>query len=384
MGHRPRVLVLTPDFPPAAGGIQLLVHRLAAAMTRLDPVVVAPGGDGASEFDRSSAVPVRRVGELAIHHRATVARLNAAAVVIAGRLRPDVILSAHIVTSPAASYVRKHFGIPFVQYVHANEIGARRRLAEFAIGHADAVIAVSRHTCRLAELAGAATGKLYRIPPGVDLPTRHSRQRARQPTIITVARLEDRYKGHDTMIRALPIVRARVPTVRWVVVGAGPRRRTLERLADIYGVSTSVSFLGELSNDERDVWLERAHVFAMPSRVPGDGMGGEGFGIVYLEAAWHELPVVAGDAGGAVDAVADGETGLLVDANDPVAVADALTTLLLDTDLRRTLGRNGAARTREFTWARTVGHVEDLLLSLHSSRDRPVSPGRRRHNERER
>jgi phosphatidylinositol alpha-1,6-mannosyltransferase len=169
------------------------------------------------------------------------------------------------------------------------------------------------------------------------------------------------------MIRALALVRARVPDVQWVVIGAGPRREQFERLAEIYGVGPCARFLGQVANEERDGWLERAHLFAMPSRVPGGGLGGEGFGIVYLEASWRGLPVVAGNIGGAVDAVVDGETGLLVDANDPVDVADAVTRLLLDQELSRRLGERGAARAQEFAWPIISHRVEELLLSLTRS-----------------
>ena len=364
MAARPRVLVLTPDFPPAPGGIQLLMHRLAATMSRLDPLVVAPGRDGAEEFDRSSNVAVRRVAEVPFAHQATVLRLNVESLRIMMRFRPDVVLSAHIVVSPAATFVRKCFGVPVVQYLHANEVGTRPRLAEYAVSRADAIIAVSSHTCELARHAGAPEGILHRIPPGVDLPPRETQERCQQPTIVTVARLEDRYKGHDTVIRALPLVRARVRNVQWIVVGNGPLLSMLDRLAEIYGVSSSTRFLGALDDHERDSWLERAHVFTMPSRLPGKGFGGEGFGIVYLEAAWHGLPVVAGNAGGAVDAVVDGDTGLLVDANDTVAVADALTTLLLDGDLRQRFGQSGSARARSFAWPAITEQVEDVLLSV--------------------
>ena len=96
--------------------------------------------------------------------------------------------------------------------------------------------------------------------------------------------------------------------------------------------------------------------------------GGEGFGIVYLEASWRGLPVVAGNVGGAVDAVLDGETGLLVDANDPVDVAASVTRLLVDQELSRTLGERGATRAREFAWPIITRRVEDLLLSLTRSR----------------
>lgn len=363
MVARPRVLVLTPDFPPAPGGIQLLIHRVAATMSRLEPLVVAPGHRD-NGFDSASTLRVHRVSEVAFDHRATILRLNAASLAAARRFRPDVVLSAHIVMSPAASLIRRRFGTPIVQYLHANEVGARPRLAEFAVARSDAVIAVSRHTCALARRAGANEEAVHRIPPGVDLRPRRPQPRCALPTILTVARLEDRYKGHDTVIRALPLVRARVGEVQWIVVGAGPRRQQLEQLADIYGVSSSSRFLGELSDDERDAWLERAHVFVMPSRVPGDGLGGEGFGIVYMEAAWHGLPVVAGNAGGAVDAVVDGESGLLIDANDPIAVADAVTTLLRDDNLRRQLGERGAGRAQEFAWPIITHRVEDVLLSV--------------------
>lgn len=364
MAAKPRVLILTPDFLPQPGGIQLMMHRLAATMSRLEPLVVAPRVDGAEQFDGSSPVAVHRVGAVPGGHAGTIAALNAAALGVARRFRPDVVLSAHIVLSPAAAAIRRRAGTPVVQYLHASEVVARRKLTAFAIVHSDATIAVSRHTQALARRYGAANGNLHLISPGVDLAERHIRQRLERPTLITVSRLEERYKGHDTVIRALPLVRARVGEVQWVVIGDGSLRRPLERLAETYGVASHIRFLGALGNAERDGWLEQAHVFTMPSRVAGDGLGGEGFGIVYLEANWHELPVVAGASGGALDAVADGESGLLVDPDDPVAVADALTRLLLDPELRRALGTTGAERARRFSWPIITERVEDVLLGV--------------------
>ena len=113
-----------------------------------------------------------------------------------------------------------------------------------------------------------------------------------------------------------------MPDVTWTVVGEGSLRPRLEALAAQYGVEAQVRFLGDLSDEERDRWYRSAHVFVMPSRLPPEG-GGEGFGIVYLEAAAHGLPVVAGNVAGARDAVVDGETGLLVDPTDHLEVAAA-------------------------------------------------------------
>jgi phosphatidylinositol alpha-1,6-mannosyltransferase len=102
----------------------------------------------------------------------------------------------------------------------------------------------------------------------------------------------------------------------------------------------------------------------MVSRLPAGRFAGEGFGIVYLEANAHGLPVVAGAAGGATDAVVHGETGLLVDPLDHVAVADALVALLSDRDLAVRLGGNGRARAERFTWEAAGRLVEAELLSL--------------------
>jgi len=101
----------------------------------------------------------------------------------------------------------------------------------------------------------------------------------------------------------------------------------------------------------------------MPSRLASNG-GGEGFGIAYLEAGALGVPVVAGNVAGALDAVVDGVTGLLVDPTDHVAVADAITALLLDRERAEQMGRAGAERAKQFAWPRIAGQVEELILSL--------------------
>jgi glycosyltransferase involved in cell wall biosynthesis len=101
----------------------------------------------------------------------------------------------------------------------------------------------------------------------------------------------------------------------------------------------------------------------MTSRLSSDG-GGEGFGIVYLEAGLHGLPVVGGDVAGARDAVVDGETGLLVDPNDHLAVAEAISELLTNPALAESLGRGGSQRAREHSWPSIARRVEDLLLEV--------------------
>jgi phosphatidylinositol alpha-1,6-mannosyltransferase len=102
----------------------------------------------------------------------------------------------------------------------------------------------------------------------------------------------------------------------------------------------------------------------MPSRLPDGGIGGEGFGIVYLEAAAHRLPVVAAREGGAVDAVDGERSAVLVDPRDPAAVAGALERLLLDRDLAARLGEAGYAWARRRSWQATGAEVADVLCEV--------------------
>ena len=279
------------------------------------------------------------------------------------RTRPDAILSLHIVTSPAARLLGRVLGIPVVQYLHADEMRTRPGLTRRAVA-AEAVIAVSEHTRTMALDAGADPARTRRIPNGTDLPPAPSAERTGPPVVLTVGRLTQTYKGHDVLIEALPLIRARVPGTRWVVVGDGPLRPGLEQAVAAAGLEEAVSFEGAVSAAERDRWLDEASVFAMPSRLPPGGKGGEGFGIAFLEASAHGLPVVAGNVGGALDAVRDGVTGVLVDPTDPAAVAGAVADLLEDPQRAQALGAAGAEWARDFAWDRVAAQVEDVVLEV--------------------
>ncbi|HWX96144.1 MAG TPA: glycosyltransferase, partial [Solirubrobacteraceae bacterium] len=186
---RPRLLVLTPDFPPSRGGIQLLVHRLVTGMSGFETRVVALDSEHAREFDATSPLRVRRVPA---YRRLGASRnlpLNAVGLLEAISFRPELTLSAHIVTSPAAAVVRRALGAQTVQYFYAKEIADKPRLAAFAARQADAVISISAYTTSLLVAAGVRTSSLHVIPPGVDLPADASPKPAARPTILTIARL---------------------------------------------------------------------------------------------------------------------------------------------------------------------------------------------------
>jgi phosphatidylinositol alpha-1,6-mannosyltransferase len=350
-----RVIVVTPDFPPATGGIQRLMGELVERSTWQSLVVTL------SHPDATAAPGTYRLRTARVPRRGQLALLNAAAVRKGRQWRPDAILCGHIAVSPGAIALGQALRVPVIQYVYAMEMAERPRTARFAVTRAAVTIAISRHTARLALNAGAPAERLMTIEQGVALEAVTPRTtRGDQPTILTVARLSDRYKGFDVLLRALPLVRSRVPEARWVVVGDGALRSELEATAKAWGLSAAVRFVGFVTDGERDAWFDKAHVFAMPSRVPAYG-GGEGYGLVYLEAGLHELPCVAGDAGAVSETVVHEETGILVDARDHVALADALVALLMDPVRSARLGRAGRERALARSWERMVCEVEAVV-----------------------
>ncbi|MFY9469749.1 MAG: glycosyltransferase family 4 protein, partial [Solirubrobacterales bacterium] len=225
----------------------------------------------------------------------------------------------------------------------------------------------------------ADASRIVVINPGVDLPadsaaapdpsTRGIDSR-RRPTIVTVARMVDEYKGHDVMIAAIDLLRRRGLEPRWIVAGDGPLRARYEREVRDRGLGALVTFTGTVGDRRRDDLLDRADVFAMPSRVPPGG-GGEGFGLVFLEAAARGLPVVAGDQGGAVDAVRQGETGLLVDPRSAEAVADALAQLLTDAGVAAQMSANARRHAAANSWS---GFAERVRETLVEAIGRPGAP----------
>jgi phosphatidylinositol alpha-1,6-mannosyltransferase len=222
-----------------------------------------------------------------------------------------------------------------------------------------------------AALTPAAAARMVHLPPGVDESAFHPGSggpelRARlglagRPVVVCVSRLVPR-KGQDTLITAWPQVLREVPDAVLLVVGGGPYAEKLARLAERTGVADAVRFTGAVPWAELPAHFGAGDVFAMPCRTRRGGLDVEGLGIVYLEASATGLPVVAGDSGGAPDAVLDGGTGYVVPGGDPGAAAARITGLLTDPGLRRRMGERGRRWIEEaWRWDALAERLATLL-----------------------
>jgi phosphatidylinositol alpha-1,6-mannosyltransferase len=160
----------------------------------------------------------------------------------------------------------------------------------------------------------------------------------------------------------MPRILAKEPDAVLLIVGGGPYGKELRRLAADIGVADAVRFTGAVPWAELPAHYGAGDVFAMPCRTRRGGLDVEGLGIVYLEASATGLPVVAGDSGGAPDAVLDGETGWVVRGGSTAEAADRIVTLLGDPGLRRRMGERGRAWVEEkWRWDLLAQRLKELL-----------------------
>jgi glycosyltransferase involved in cell wall biosynthesis len=384
-------ILMCTDYKPHLGGIAEWVYQVALSLCRAGwkVVVFAPKGtiesdefDCQQPFETIRSIPMPGKGLLGkfisvIQHWpfvksfGQVTRNREVAYILAadngvyegyfGFLRWAVIWLCHMPN-----------GIVF----HGQDVEVlprmplvKRRLFTFIIRGINDIFCNSQFTADTAKLGFCLSGSASPIvvgcgvcPENLPAPIQTNAARARlnitaRYVILTAARLIPR-KGVDMVIKALPEVLSHFPDMLYLVAGDGEDLPRLIELAKETGCTEYVRFDRPFDNrTEAHYYYCSADVFVMPARhIPQESV--EGFGIVYVEAGFYGLPVIGGRAGGVPDAIVHGETGLLVNPEDPHEIAEALIRLLQDSTLRRRLGAAGRARViEELRWENVTGPI---------------------------
>ena len=368
-----RILLVTNDFPPRVGGIQNYLWNIYTRLAPDDVVVLAPAHPGDVAFDRTQPFEVvrwpgriywptptlaRRVADLARARQADAVAFGAMLPMnlIANKLDQKVIVHTHGFEVAAAR-------VPVMKQV-LRRIGSRAQL----------MTVISEYTKRFIDRALGGTDTTKMLRTGVDLERFNESVDGREvrkrhglggaPVVTLVSRLVAR-KGQDQVIRALPIVRETVPDAHALLVGGGPDRKRLTDLAKQQGVSNAVTFAGEVREEDLAAHYAAGDVFAMPCRSRWANLEVEGLGLVYLEAQACGRPAIAGDSGGAPEAVVPGETGYVVGGTDHRALAARLTELLGDPAKAKAMGRAGRRFVEQnHRWDDVVARYAQMLETL--------------------
>ncbi|MGZ6784085.1 MAG: glycosyltransferase family 4 protein [Nocardioidaceae bacterium] len=336
-----RTLVVTNDFPTRRGGIETFVQALCDRMDPAEVVVYTASMPGDEEYDAVQPYPViRDPSRMLLPTRAVGRRVTE----VMRRFDCDrVVFGASAPLGLLAPRLRRAGATRLVALTHGHEVwwarlpvvrGLLRRIGD----DVDVMTYVSEW-CReriAPALSPEAAARMVRLSPGVDPGRFHpdcggEKMRARwgipadAPVVVCVARMVRR-KGQDTLIRAWPRVREVHPDAVLLLVGDGPGRERLRRLAVATGVADSVVFSGSVAWEEMPAHFDAGDVFAMPCRSRLFGLEVEAWGIVFMEAQATGLRVVVGDSGGAPETVSGPEVGVVV--SGPAETTAALLKLL--------------------------------------------------------
>jgi glycosyltransferase involved in cell wall biosynthesis len=293
-----------------------------------------------------------------------------------GKKTPKIVVAGHPNLSPVVRAMRLVSpGLKTILCTHGVEVWQPLpRMRRNALRKADLVLAPSKFTAEhVAAEQGVDTRKIRVLPWALDPQFEALAANAgKNPVpanfpqgqvVLTVGRwrADERYKGMDTLISALPRLLPRWPELQLAAAGDGDDRAWLEDLAAETGVERHVHFLSKLSYEELAACYGRCELFALPSR-------GEGFGLVYLEAMACGKAVIGGAHGGAPEVIEDGKTGYLVPHGDAAQLATAMETLLSDATLRQEMGRRGKQRVEnEFRFPVFAKSFRKILRELCES-----------------
>ena len=353
-----KTLFVTNDFGPRAGGIETFIIGLIERLPKSSIIVYTSAQENTDAYDGQW---LSDFGVEVIRDRTKILlptpRVNrAVARIVKQRGIKTVAFGAAAPLAWMSPTLRKAGAQRIVALTHGHEVWWAKvfpfNLIMRRIGSTTNALTYLGEFTRTAiskSLTSKSAAAMQKIAPGIDVehfmpidasPLRQSLGLSDKKVIVSVGRLVHR-KGQDFLIESMPQILQSVPEAHLLLVGQGPYRSHLEKLANKLSLSESITFVGRILYDKLPNYLSAADVFVMPSRSRFFGLEVEGLGIVYLEASACGIPVVAGNSGGAPDAVLEGVTGLCVDGTDVNHIAQAVIEICSDAKRASQMGAAG-------------------------------------------
>ena len=352
-----KVLLVTNDLGPRAGGIETFVLGLIEGLPKDSLIIYTSSQKGDKAFD---AQLLEKFGAVVIRDRAKMLlptpRITRKAVKILKQQQiKNVWFGAAAPLALMAGKLRSAGASNIVALTHGHEvwwakIPILKSLLKKIIKDVDHLGYLGDFTKGEIAKISNQPQKFLQIAPGID--TEHFAPKSARGDLIEKYRLDGRRvivsvgrlvhrKGQDELVKAMPKILEQFPDAILLFVGEGPIKQMLFNSAKQLGVLPKVVFAGRVSHHDLPDYICLGEIFAMPVRSRFSGLEVEGLGIVYLEASACGLPVIVGNSGGAVDAVLDKKTGLLVDGTKSDEIADAICELLANPERAKQMGAAG-------------------------------------------
>ncbi len=375
-----KTLLVTLDFPPMTGGVANYWSNLCRNLPADEIVVLAPECANSIDFDVSQDYLIYRKNLISKNRwfwpKWWPLFWETRRIIKTEQIQ--FLIVAHILpTGLVAVLLKKLFNATYGVSVHGLDISLtqksdrKKRATKYILKNADWIMVNSNYTANLVQQYYPSLNKKIKIVfpcpniektkiPEVIKNNLISKNNLKgKQILLTVGRLIER-KGQDMVIKAVAQLKKDFPQLVYLIVGRGPDKERLEKIVDEYKLRESVIIFEKVADYELPAFYDLADIFIMPCRELADG-DIEGFGIVFLEAGNYKKPVIAGRSGGAVEAVLENVTGLLVDPTNEKELIDSITELLRNPEKRRILGEAGYRRVQEqFNWGEQAKKIVEL------------------------
>jgi len=380
MLNKMQIVILVSLFPPKwLAGTEIATYNIAKYLARKghEVHVITSWDEGLPNesfeegfYVHRIRVPRLRIGGYTLHVLRELLLIK--------ELSPDVVHAQSIWRGVACVLARKLFDIPCVVWGQGSDVYLpwrfKKVISKFVLGNADALIALTEHMKqKMIEILGRERCDIFVIPNGIDYEffSGYLRKQGlstlepvnnKKKVILYVGRLEP-VKGVRYLVEAVRILIDKgLRNIKVLIVGDGSEKRYLEELVEKLGLEDYIVFVGRVPHDKIPEYMASADLFVLPSLS-------EGFGIVVLEAMAMGLPIIASRVGGLPWIIKDGDNGFLVEPRNPHEIAEKITFLLFNDDLRTYISRRNIEKAREYSWENIIKKLEKVYTYTYIARN---------------
>ena len=371
------IIITTQCFHPKIGGIEALMTGMAEGMAKSGKDILVLADGPINKTDNLQKYKIKRFNAWKPIRRTSKAKY------IKNICKREKIEAIYSDSWKSIEYL-KLVDAPVYVLAHGTEIQKDFNSWNFykqnkqiriysSYMNANSIVANSNYTKELlVESLSIDRNKIRIIHPGIDVYDKFIEKSTiskvkdiinnAYPVLITLARLEDR-KGHKIVLDALSILISKYPNLLYLIAGDGPNKESVELHVKKLKIEKNVRFLGWITEPEKSAILKNSHLFVMTPHLDKESV--EGFGMVFIDAAFHGLATLGTDTGGISDAIIDGKTGLIAKTSDLKDIISKIDDLLSNDKKRNSLGKAGKANaTEKFTWERKVEEYFSLMKNV--------------------
>ena len=351
-------LVVTRNFPPDVGGIQVLMGGLSESLLNHGPVkVFADEHENSIDYDSKSSINIERIKGIKLFRKYRKANLVNNFISENSNIRAifaDHWKSLEMIKTEHLNKTKTFCLLHSKEINHKKGSSLNNRLIK-STNKADFIIANSNFTKELAIKVGINPDKIHIIFPGINKPKvveNIFKIKAEKifeqsfPKIITVARLDKR-KGHDKILMLIKNLKVKFPKIKYVSIGAGEEEKNLLKLIKELSLEKEVTFLKDIDFDLKIALISESNLFLMPTRIEKKSV--EGFGISFVEAASYGIASIGGKDGGASDAIDHNKTGYICDGEDLNSIYDNVTNFFKNENFIK-FGKEARKFSEKFHW----------------------------------